>query len=390
MDIKKNIKYEYKPIHRIILNETYLYLFENVINCKIGIDINYIYMSFIPYLIDENEINLINFDYNEYKIYITQKIDDFFINMDKYKCCVNIFNIIKLCNVMNKMNAHYNYVSTIVFNELVDKIKYVVPDNLFLNYTTIKQNNDFYYYFEQTDKSMINQMYNKIPNEIFDKYIFKLLDVEDHNLLSNEFDCFDLTITNDEKFDNIKYNIFTNCLSQYILIDREPLDLTKFFDITNIPNSNSIRFTIFMAWYIAQRVKKNPVPNIILTDINSKINKFYNYFVNLSDEKFWKIYNFINVDERSYYDENDYLDEYTITSIFDEQGDIAKVPYDYVEGMDTSEYELKIINNKYVIMIKDDDVQTDNPIYKELVGGSKYNIINVIPFYKIFSTIKHI
>jgi len=87
------------------------------------------------------------------------------------------------------------------------------------------------------------------------------------------------------KHNNLKFNILSASLNQFIITNTrplfskkevEPLDLTYFFDVNNPPSSKSIKFPMFLGWLIAMK-RKNVYYDTDLINItgNTNIEKFY-------------------------------------------------------------------------------------------------------------------
>lgn len=102
---------------------------------------------------------------------------------------------------------------------------------------TTKLQNDYYTYDEielgHVLGSTIIEVHENLPSpEDFYNFISKMFELSKnkYHLLLDELDYIDKNYNiNDEKYNNLKYNILLASLYQFLIITPEPLELTYFF-----------------------------------------------------------------------------------------------------------------------------------------------------------------
>ncbi len=209
-----------------------------------------------------------------------------------------------------------------------------------------------------------------------------------------------------------------------------PISLEQIIDVNTIPHINSSKFSVYMSWFVLQKIKGLSVPEINIADENIilDINKIYKYFIDIDSNTIKNIIKWI--DEYDFGNSSDaktnYFDSCSIETIFNSDGKICKVEYDFI---DNTNYLLKIINNEYRLIPKsslintdiyddltyfddtynDDEQDNDDNIFKSnnnkiiqkggeksygiynyKIGNDMINIYSVLPICKMFYFIKNI
>jgi hypothetical protein len=336
-----------------ILKNIYLDLcFKIANNEKMEYDVNYIYLSTIPDFIENNEEKFVNHKSDEYQTFINTKIEHYINNKNEYNHKPSIIILLKIINLFD--NEQEDNELIILYNRLLHMINYFHPYALFINEEYIKENNQYKVITRRTVKeSTIIQVYNNLPLlEDFNRFIKKIFQQErtDYDLLLNEFEHIDKVNLNDNKYNNLKFNIFIAALHQFIVINPEPLDLTYFFDEENIPNSNSIKFSIYMAWYIYQKVHNNYRKTVDIPSLDLNINKFYAYLIMINNDVLKKMLRHIS--ETDYKPNNNF----NIDELFD-NGKFIENKYDY-----------NYIQTEYIAFKPQENILREQLVYN---GGGK-------------------
>ena len=385
---------EHVKYYTWLLENIYSYLGNNIIN---NINIQYeekrIYREKIPDFITGNEIFFNNFESNEYKTFITNKIKHFFSNEYKYNLIPSSIVWLKLCKLFN------SYSLMIIYNRLFDAVKYFPPTVCYNNYKYIKNEpeNQIIVNDEEVYSSCIFDAYENFQiNEFLCLWVEKTFNITNYKLLNSELDLLDTHDLNQSKYDNLKYLIFRTGLAQWMLANKNVRkDLTKLFDLNNIPNYKSIRFSIFISWALCQKILSNNIEPInYITDTTLDINKLYNYFIYLIndttglliklikwlDELDWDEYEETTITKGS--DELRLLDSYDVDTIFDSNSRLHKAYYDYPTS---SNIKIKdVINNNYVLIdlsknIEEsiyDDLEVNNSIL-DTNSHTELNYVNI-------------
>ena len=177
----------------------------------------------------------------------------------------------------------------------------------------------------------------------------------------NTLDTNDLS---NSKYDNLKYLVFRTGISQWQLVDKSNMiDFSKLFDFTNHPDYKSIRFSLYIAWAISQKILNKPVIKLnYIEDTTLNINKLYNYFIFLInddtglfirlikwlDDLDWNGYEETTVSGGS--DTLKLLDSYDINTIFNESNQLHKAYYDYPTNPNIKIKD--VIDGEYVLNVE--------------------------------------
>ncbi len=370
---------------KFILENIYLDLCQkDITDEELEFNSNCLYLSVIPDFIENNEEKFINHKSNEYIEYIRKCMDDLY-NL-KISCTFkpSILILIKLTTLFKNEFDDCNL--DFLFTKIVKYISYLHSDLLLINSkNTIDINNNIYY--DYVLQSCIMQFYESLGcsedlgcTEGFYNFCDKIFYIKKSNyyLLSSELDFIDKNHNlNSQQYNNLKFNLFLGVLSQLALVDKdnrfEPLE---FINPNNPPSPNSIRFVIFLAWYIHQKVakKSSQYNNLFVgVDMNININKFYIMFFVVDDDTFEKIFNIID-DKRI--DNLDIMNnKYDINDIFDSDNNFITNKLDY---------EIHPIVDKNIIKTNSESefgISTKNNLIMAWGGG---NIkIPILPFSKI-------
>jgi hypothetical protein len=258
-------------------------------------DENYIYLSTIPDFIIGNEKKFINHKSEEYKTFINTKIKHYLDNKNEYNHKPSIIVLLKLIDLFDKEQDDDELI--ILYNRVLNMINYMHSDDLFINEEYVKHNNSYKIITHRAVKeSTIIQVYDNLPLlEDFNKFVKKIFQQkkDNYDLLLSELNYMDTLDLNDNKYNNLKFNIFLAALYQYIVVKPEPLDLIHFFNKDTVQNVNSIKFSVFMAWYIYQKIKNNYKGVVEIHNFDLNINKFYGYLIALDSEILKKMLNYI-------------------------------------------------------------------------------------------------
>ena len=280
-----------------ILENIYLDLCRKIIqDDNLEYNSNYIYLSTIPDFIENNEQFFVNHQSQDYKIYIKDKINHYIKNKNLYVHKPAIIILLKIIDIFDGEQEDDELI--ILYNRLLNMINYMHPEYLFINEDYVVNNKSFELVTNQNVKaSSIIQVYNNLPLlEDFNKFVKKIFqqDKKNYDLLLSEFNMMDTYDLNNQKFNNLKFNIFLASLEQFLIIKPEPLDLSYFFDLNNLPNTKSIKFSVFMAWYIYNKVvNNNKIKMDVISDYSLNINKFYNYLIILDNNQMKQLINHI-------------------------------------------------------------------------------------------------
>jgi hypothetical protein len=358
--LNDHIKY-----HIWLLNNIYINFGEKIVNetdIVNEIDIkykeNFLYRANIPDFIIGNEIYFKNHESNNYKTFISNKIEHFFSNEFEY-------NIVPACIIWFKLSKLFStYSLMIMYNRCLDAIQYFPHDICYNNYKYIKETpeNKIIENEDTVYSSCLFDIYESLQlNNFLTTYIKKILGMKNYKLLNSELDMLDTYNLNDLKYDNLKYLVFRTGISQWQLVDKsDMIDFSKLFDFTTPPNYKSIKFSLFMAWLIAQKILNKPVIKLnYIENTTLNINKLYNYFIFLInddtglfirlikwlDELDWDGYEETTVSGGS--DTLKLLDSFDVNTIFNESNQLYKAYYDYPTN---PKIKIKdVIESEYVI-----------------------------------------
>ena len=246
----------------------------------------------------------------------------------------------------------YNSIETLSIDSIFMRFKNIIIDNKMkiLKSDTVLD-------------SCLYHAYNIIGIlEQLNYYIEKVFMCREYKLLSSELDFLDSYDISDLKYNNLKWLIFKCALKEAISNKNDGLlELDKIIDVTQIPPINSSKFSIYMSWYLLQKLNNKSVPiiNIPNENLNLNINKVYKYFINLDTQTIKKIIKWvIEFDFGSSSDSKlDLLNRYSIDTIFNSTGYIYKTNYDYI---DNQNYKIKIEDNEYRLILKPQLISSDN------------------------------
>lgn len=369
---------EHVKYYTWLLENIYFYLGDNIVNnIKVQYKEMLIYRAKIPDFITGNEIFYKNFQSNEYKTFISNKIKHFFNNEYEY-------NLIPSPIIWLKLSKFFNsYSLMIIYNRLLDVIKYFPPTVCYNNYKFIKNEpqNQIIVNDEEVYSSCLFDAYENFQiNEFLCLYIEKIFFVNNYKLLNSELDLLDTHNLNDTKYDNLKYLVFRSGLVQWQLINKnEHKDLTKLFNLNDLPNYQSIRFSIFISWALCQKILGININQIsYIEDTTLNINKLYNHFIYLIndttgllvklikwlDEFNWNEYDETTITKGS--DKLNLLDSFNINTIFDSNFQLYKAYYDYPTSLNIKIKD--VINNNYILIDLSNNIEQS--IYDNLENNN--------------------
>ena len=332
---------DHNKYHIWLLNNIYLNFGHNIIN---EIDIQYeetmIYRESIPDFITGCENHFINHESSNYKNFITNKITHFFSHEYEYDivpACIIWFRLSKLFSTYSLM---------IMYNRSLDAIQYFPTIICFNNNKYIEDTpeNKIIVNDDEVYSSCLFNVYEHLRlNKFLALYIEKILGLKNYKLLNSELDKLDTNDLSNSKYDNLKYLVLRTGISQWQLLDKtDMIDFSKLFNFDIQPDSNSIKFSLFMAWLIAQKILNKPVIKLnYIKDTSLNINKLYNYFIflinddtgllmrliKLLDDLDWDGYEETTVSGGS--DTLKLLDSFDVNTIFNESNQLYKAYYDY-------------------------------------------------------------
>jgi hypothetical protein len=365
---------EHEKYYTWVLKNTYLHLGKNIVdNIDIQYDEKFIFRAKIPNFIVGNEKQFVNFESDEYKTFISNKIKHFFTNEYEYEIVPACIIWLKLCKLFN------SYSLLIMYNRTLDAVKYFPHEICYNNYK----------YLKDTPENKVLKDENKVfssclfdahesfqLNEFLSVYIRKIFEMKNYKLLNSELDSLDKYDLNLSKYDNLKYLVFRTGLTQWQLSDKKDMmDFTKVLDLNNYPNPNSIRFSIFIAWALCQKklgININQINYIENTDLN--INKLYNYYIYLINDTTGLLANIIkwldDLDWDSYEETTisngsdilKLLNTYEVKTIFNSESELYKAYYDYPTNPNIKISD--VIDNKYILKNLSSNIETS--IYDDL------------------------
>lgn len=344
-----------------ILESIYLSLCQNMYTDEpLKYNSNYLFLSCIPDFIENNETHFINHKKKKYVNFIKNKIDEYITCKKIYALKPSILILIKIVLLFEKEFDDYNY--HILSNQILNYIQYLKSANLLIYSNNIIIDNkldaiDYDYVLD----SSIMQFYDKLINrEGFYNYCNKLFYIKKsyYHLLASEFDYIDNNFNlQSQKYNNLKFMLFLASINQYaVMYEENRFNHLYFFDTSNPPNPNSIKFVIFMSWLIYQKTLNKPV-NIpdnyfINIDLNLNINKFFNLFLIIPNEIFNKVFNFVcntsNIEFK-------FSDKYNIDEIFDTDNNFISNKLDYEINLDN------LTNYDYITQNTDINNPNNNP-----------------------------
>ena len=342
-----------------ILENIYLYLGENIIeNINIKYKEIFIYREKIPDFITGNELFFTNYNSNDYKTFITNKIKHFFSNEHEYNIIPSSIIWLKLCKLFN------SYSLMIIYNRLFDAIKYFPPTVCFNNYKFIKNEpvNQIFINENEVYSSCLFDAYENFQiNEFLCLYFEKIFYTKNYKLLNSELDFLDTHKLNNQKYNNLKYLVFRTGLTQWQFSNKnDMLDFAQIFDIDNPPNYQSIRFSLFVAWALCKKILlKNISPISYIEDTSLNINKLYNYFIYLINDNTGLLNKLVkwldDLDWNEYEkttltrgcDELKLLDSYDFNTIFNQDNYLHKAYYDFPSN---SNIKIKdVVGDNYIL-----------------------------------------
>ncbi len=358
-------------IYNFMLSNIYLFLGSNLLSDsinKLEYSSNFIFLNHIPDFTKNNENIFIEENLDEYKKFIINKIENIYKE--------NISLVIRPCfHIIFKLHELFpkSYTVLIMYNQMYDNIKALPIDSCFIRYKFINSNNEI-----KTLKSDIVfdsclfHAYNiiGIPEQL-NYYVEKVFMCREYKLLLSELDYLDTYDITTPKYNNLKWLIF-KCSLEEATSSNNFIELDKIIDITQIPPINSSKFSIYMSWYLLQKLNNKSVPSIIIPNeyLHLNINKIYNYFINLDSQKIKAIIKWISdYDFGTTSDSKlNLLNRYSIDTLFNLEGQIYKTEYDYI---DNTKYIIKVEDNKYKILLKPKLINSDN--YFDNINFNDYN-----------------
>ena len=259
------------------------------------------------------------------------------------------------------------------------------------------QNFDPNYYFQNKTGSSIYEFYQcNLPEEYFYEICWRLFYIEpkSYYLLVGELDWLDNNLNlNDNKFNNLKFNIFLGVLEQFkISSQSEIFDwFNSLIDLLNPPNPKSIKFSIYMGLYVYNKLLDNNQLDNKLLDNNQLDNRFIN--INYDDSNINKFFTLLTLlDSKTFTTIFEYVDKLNndifinknnndINEIFDNNDNFIETPYDY---------KLKNKNNYLYDEVNKNEIKF-NHIIEVYGGGNNTDIkIPINPLNKIAKYIYYI
>lgn len=377
-----NLMKDHIQYYTWILNNVYLNLGTNIVD-EIDIQYNekFLYRAQIPDFIIGNEAYFKNYESDEYKNYIIDKIKYFFGHEYEYK-------IVPACIIWLKLDKLFNsYSLMIMYNRMLDAIKYFPSEICYYNYIYIKENpeNKVIKDEEKVYSSCILDAFECFQiNNFLTVYIKKIFGMKNYKLLNSELDMLDTHDLNYSKYDNLKYLVFRTGLTQWQLSDKtEMMDFSQVLDYQNPPNYNSIRFSLFIAWALCQKILNKNVNKInYVYDTTLNINKLYNYYIFLINDNtglLLKIIKWLDDLDWDKYEETTetrgcdvmkLLDTYDYSTLFNPSSQLYKAYYDYPTNQ---KIKIKdVINDEYMIENRTQNIE--NTIYDNLSDDLNNNL----------------
>lgn len=429
---KKHLEY-----NTWLLNNIYVDFGKNIINNKnLNFEELMLYRESIPDFITGNEINFINYESIDYKNFISSKIAHFFSNEFEY-------NIVPACIIWFRLSKLFtNYSLIIMYNRCLDAIEYFPHNVCYNNYKYIKDtpDNKIIVNDDQVYSSCLFDVYEHLKlNKFLALYIEKIFGMKNYKLLNSELDMLDTHDLNNSKYDNLRYLVFRTGLTQWQLSDKtEMMDFSQVFDYQNPPNYYSIRFSLFIAWALCQKILNKNINKInYIDDTILNINKLYNYYIFLINDNtglLMKIIKWLDDLDWDEYEETTIthgsdtlklLNSYDVKTIFNPSSQLYKAYYDYptnpkikIKDVVDDEYEIQntLLNiegsiydnltNDTIDDLDDDTIEENNEEnntgnQNKQIGGMdiigiyelKNNvckIISTVPICKISNIIKHV
>lgn len=381
-------------------------------------DEGFIYRSYTPDFITGNESQLKDYKSIEYKNFMLNKIKHFIGNEYEYKIKPSLIIILQLHSIFPSC-----YPLMMIYNRALDNVKYASPEKCYYSFEYIKDTpSNKIMMHDKVLGSAIYEAYNilKIP-EFFFTYLLKIFNIKNYALINSEIDYLDTYDLEDQRFNNLKYMIFEGLLYQWLYVDRTLIkDLSKLFDISNIPTFKSARFSIYMAWALSQKILGYEIEKInIIDDTTLNINKLYNYFITLLNDdsdilpkliQWIKNYDW-SMDSTKHSggrDEKKLLEEHDINNLFNSEGNIYKTYYDYISSPESNIKIKDAIDDEYIYEINSNNItnkieieyDNDNNDKQKIIlqkggfGQYIYNhdtkIISIVPVSKIYYIINKI
>lgn len=219
-----------------------------------------------------------------------------------------------------------------------------------------------------------SSIYEFFINRVFIDDYFEIcknlfyIDKDIYHLFLSELNWIDSNLNlNDNRFNNLKFNIFIGALEQFVIKDEiDRFDFTNFVDINNPPNSTSIKFPIYMAVYLWNKLN-NQTENIIINfdNLNTNMDKVFKLYTLVDTKTFTDIYD--HIDKVNFPNKLIRSGQYSIDVIFDESDNFMTSVIDYELNINNIihhpsnnnlDYSSKIIevfgggyNNKEIIKI---------------------------------------
>ena len=369
---KKHVEY-----YTWLLNNIYIDLGKNIIDNKKNNDFkeDMLYRESIPDFITGFENHFINHESSNYKNFIANKITHFFSH--EYE-----FNIVPACIIWFRLSKLFStYSLMIMYNRCLDAIEYFPHEICYNNYKYIKDISENKVIVNENEvySSCLFDVYKHLRlNKFLALYIEKILGLKNYKLLNSELNTLDTNDLSNSKYDNLKYLVFRTGISQWQLSDKsDMIDFSKLFDLHVQPGSNSIRFSLYIAWAISQKILNKPFIKLnYIQDTSLNINKLYNYFIYLInddtellnriikwlDELDWDGYEETTVSGGS--DKLKLLDSYDVNTIFNESNQLHKAYYDYPTNPNIKIND--VIDGEYVLNIENQNQSIESSVYDNL------------------------
>lgn len=364
------------------------------INCKILEDIyinlffkeenidDDIFNSLVPDYIENNEDKFVNFTLNDYKYFILNLIYPK-KNYIQYTNKPSILIIFKLINLLAK-KFEDNLIW--IYNKTLHKIQYYDPNYYFQN--TININSVDKYIDKELNYiigSSVYEIYNcNLPEEYFYEFCWRLFYIEkkSYHLLVKEFDWIDNNlILNNNKYNNLKFNLFLGVLEQFkILSQTERFDFNSLIDLLDPPNPKSIKFPLYMGVYVYNKLINNKIDDVFINFDNFEndilnIDKFFSLLILLDSKTLEIIFNYIDELNSDVFIDSNTND---INKIFDDMNNFIMSAYDY-----------KTDNNLYD-KINNNEIKFSQQLINAYGGGNNFIQIPINALNKIAKYVYYI
>ncbi len=295
-------------------------------------NISCIFHTNIPDFIENNELGFTSYKSDNYTQFIKNKINDYVNEKTKFVLKSSILVLIKILTIFE--NDYDRITFMILSNKVLNTIKYLNPNSLLITKEVNTSKNPPILTYDYVLQSFLFQMYKEIKNlEAVYDFCEKLfyINKSNYHILASEFDYIDRHYNlNEQKYNNLKFNLFLGSLSQLSVVnENKRFNHLDFIDPNNPPNSNSIRFPIYVSWcfYLKALNKIVDTSKINFTNLELRIDKFFFVILMLNNDLFHKIFKYLMDPDIDI----DFISDskYNINEIFDSNNNFITNEADY-------------------------------------------------------------